>query len=59
MMDQALKEADRSKGEDAVKDRDGLVMRDGILSLVVLPKGEAESKWVEDFKAQREKASKK
>ncbi|TKY88478.1 hypothetical protein EX895_002466 [Sporisorium graminicola] len=58
VMDQAFKEADTAKGEDGVKDRDGLVMRDGILSLVVVPKGEAENKWVGEFKAQRDKASK-
>lgn len=58
VMDQAFKEADASKGEHKVKDRDGLVMRDGILSLVVLPKGKAEAEWVETFKSEREKAKK-
>lgn len=59
VMDQGFKEADLSKGEDGVKDRDGLVMRDGILSLVVVPKGKAEKAWVEGFKAEREKSQKK
>ncbi|EST05379.1 Tetratricopeptide repeat-containing domain protein [Kalmanozyma brasiliensis GHG001] len=59
VMDQAFKEGDSAKGEDKIRDRDGLVMQDGILSLVVLPKGEAEKRWVDEFKAQREKAGKK
>jgi hypothetical protein len=29
---------------------DGLEMKDGCLSFVVLPKGEVESKWVDDYK---------
>lgn len=58
VMDQGYKEADKSKGEDGVRDRDGLVLRDGILSLVVVPKGEAERVWVEKFKADREKSKK-
>ncbi|KAJ9479549.1 Hsp70/Hsp90 co-chaperone CNS1 [Pseudozyma hubeiensis] len=56
VMDQAFKEADEAKGEDRVKDRDGLVMKDGILSLYVLPRGEAEGQWVERFKREREKS---
>ncbi|CDU26178.1 related to CNS1-cyclophilin seven suppressor [Sporisorium scitamineum] len=55
VMDEAFKEADRAKGEDGVRDRDGLVMRDGILSLVVVPKGQPEKRWVDEFKVLREK----
>lgn len=52
VMDQAYKDAE--PGMDKVRDRDGLVMQDGILSLVVLPKGDAEKQWVDKFKAQRD-----
>lgn len=57
VIDQAFKQADKSKGEDQVRDRDGLVMRDGILSLIVLPKGDAEKEWVEKFKNERGRTS--
>ncbi|KAL7282463.1 hypothetical protein ACG7TL_003934 [Trametes sanguinea] len=33
--------------------RDGLELKDGTLTFVVLPKGEEEKKWVEDFKKNR------
>ncbi|CDO68732.1 hypothetical protein BN946_scf184652.g59 [Trametes cinnabarina] len=33
--------------------RDGLELKDGTLTFVVLPKGEQEQKWVEDFKKNR------
>ncbi|KAI0375711.1 40S ribosomal protein S7 [Pilatotrama ljubarskyi] len=33
--------------------RDGLELKDGTLTFVVLPKGEEERKWVEDFKKNR------
>ncbi|KAL6309577.1 40S ribosomal protein S7 [Sparassis latifolia] len=33
---------------------DGLEIKNGCLTFVVLPKGEVERKWVEDFKAQRD-----
>lgn len=55
VIDMGYKDADLAKGEDKVKDRDGIVMRDGILSLIVVPKGEPEKEWVEKFKADREK----
>lgn len=32
---------------------DGLEVKDGCLSFVILPKGEEEKKWVEDFKSNR------
>ncbi|KAI0352883.1 40S ribosomal protein S7 [Trametes cingulata] len=35
------------------KPRDGLELKDGTLTFVVLPKGEEENKWVEDFKKNR------
>ncbi|KAG6850155.1 hypothetical protein H0H93_000282 [Arthromyces matolae] len=34
--------------------RDGLELKDGCLTFVVLPKGEVEKKWVEDYKKSRE-----
>ncbi|KAG6813462.1 hypothetical protein H0H92_010796 [Tricholoma furcatifolium] len=34
--------------------RDGLELKDGCLTFVVLPKGEVEAKWVEDYKKTRE-----
>ncbi|KIM83927.1 hypothetical protein PILCRDRAFT_818954 [Piloderma croceum F 1598] len=34
--------------------RDGLEVKDGCLTFVVLPKGDVEKKWVEDFKMNRE-----
>lgn len=44
---------DSSDGDP--KKRDGVVLRDGILSLVVLPKGtDAEKKWIDEFKKDRE-----
>ncbi|KAI0335537.1 40S ribosomal protein S7 [Cubamyces sp. BRFM 1775] len=33
--------------------RDGLELKDGTLTFIVLPKGEEEQKWVEDFKKNR------
>lgn len=39
--------------------RDGIVMKDGLISLVVLPKGEEDTKWVEKFKKEREQSQKK
>jgi hypothetical protein len=32
---------------------DGLEMKEGCLSFVVLPKGEVEKKWIDEFKASR------
>ncbi|KAN0065035.1 HSP70/90 co-chaperone [Thecaphora frezii] len=34
--------------------RDGMVLKDGVLSLVVLPKGEPEKKWIDEFKRHRD-----
>ena len=52
VMDQAF-QTGQGQGQ-GVADRDGLVMSDGVLSLVVLPKGEAETRWVEQFKLHRD-----
>jgi hypothetical protein len=42
-----------AKGKEG-GERDGLELKDGCLTFVVLPKGtEVEKKWVEDFKASR------
>lgn len=43
--------AGREKPGDPV---DGLELKDGVLTFVVLPKGEAEQKWIEEFKKSRE-----
>lgn len=49
-MDHCARDADPSKQED----RDGMVLQDGILSLIVLPKGsEAERDWIDEFKKHR------
>jgi len=42
-----------AKGKDG-EPRDGLEIKDGCLTFVVLPKGEGEAKWVEDFKKIRD-----
>lgn len=45
--------AAKAKGDEA---KDGLMLRDGCLTFVVLPKEtEVEKKWVEEFKATRAK----
>ena len=44
-----------AKGKDG-EPKDGLEMRDGTLTFVVLPKGAEEQKWVEDFKKTRDSA---
>ncbi|KLT40762.1 hypothetical protein CC85DRAFT_248837 [Cutaneotrichosporon oleaginosum] len=36
------------------KGRDGVPLRDGLLSFVVLPKGKVEKEWIEDFKRVRD-----
>jgi hypothetical protein len=33
---------------------DGVVMRDGLLSFIVMPKGAAEKAWIEEFKRKRD-----
>ena len=42
---------DASKGKDGQPD--GLEVKNGYLSVVVLPKGSVERRWVEEFKATR------
>ena len=42
---------DASKGKNGQKD--GLEMKNGCLTVVVLPKGEVERRWIDDFKAKR------
>jgi hypothetical protein len=46
-----------SKGFRAPGDgvgKDGVVLKDGLLSFVVLPKGQEEKAWIEDFKKKRD-----
>lgn len=52
IMDQGYQDAPPTG--DKIRDRDGLLMQDGILSLVVLPKGDAEQAWIAEFKRQRD-----
>jgi len=42
-----------SKGKEG-ESRDGLEVKDGCLTFVVLPKGDVEQKWVDDFKRARD-----
>jgi small subunit ribosomal protein S7e len=41
-----------AKGKEG-EPRDGLEVKDGCLTFVVLPKGDVEKKWIEDFKKSR------
>jgi tetratricopeptide (TPR) repeat protein len=50
ILDKGARDADKDKGIE----RDGIVMMDGFISIVVLPKGEGEQKWIEHFKAERD-----
>lgn len=42
-----------SKAKDG-EPRDGLEVKDGCLTFVVLPRGDAEKKWINEFKQSRE-----
>lgn len=44
-----------AKPKEGVK-VDGLELRDGCLSFVVMPKGDVETKWIEEFKKMRDTA---
>lgn len=44
------------KMDDKVKILDGVVLRDGLLSFVVLVKGKQEKAWIDDFKRKRDEA---
>jgi hypothetical protein len=46
----ALKE-----GQDGAE-RDGVVLRDGLLSFIVLPRGDLEMSWISEFKRKRDGA---
>ena len=46
--------AGRKDADLAGKGADGIRVQDGCVSLVVLPKGDAEKKWVEDVKRRRD-----
>jgi len=50
-----------SKAKKEAKDgeeKDGIVLRDGLMSFVVLVKGKEERDWIENFKKKREEARK-
>ncbi|KAI0313606.1 40S ribosomal protein S7 [Amylostereum chailletii] len=48
-----LRQVCAAAGAKAGEPRDGLEMKDGCLTFVVLPKGQAEQKWVDEFKKGR------
>lgn len=43
----------RAAGEAGVP-KDGVVLKDGLLSFVVLPRGQEEKAWIEEFKRRRD-----
>jgi len=45
-----------SKGKEGTP-RDGLELKDNCLTFVVLPRGDVESRWVEEYKKLREESS--
>lgn len=45
-----VRPADKATGQP----RDGIVLKDGLLSFIVLPKGEEEKKWIDEYKRQRD-----
>lgn len=55
LMDAAGKPYTPKEGGGGEKTGDGLVMKDGCLSFVVLSKGEAEKEWIDRFKDERAK----
>lgn len=52
VLDKGAMNADKAKGIE----RDGVVMMNGFISFVILPKGEGETKWIAQFKADRDKS---
>lgn len=50
---EVMAKASRPAGDGGVP-KDGIVLKDGLLSFIVLPKGEEEKKWIEEFKRQRD-----
>lgn len=53
---EVLRKAARAREEKdgVVAPKDGVVLKDGLLSFVVLVKGSAEKAWIEDYKRQRD-----
>ncbi|WWC60175.1 uncharacterized protein I303_102740 [Kwoniella dejecticola CBS 10117] len=49
-----IMKARREANVEAKITKDGIVLRDGLLSFVVLPKGPVEKKWIDDFKKSRD-----
>lgn len=50
---EVLAKAFRPAGDGGVP-KDGIVLKDGLLSFIVLPKGQEEKSWIEEFKRQRD-----
>jgi Cns1/TTC4 Wheel domain len=48
-----LRDVCKASGAKEGEPRDGLELKDGCLTLVVVPKGRVEAKWVEEFKRSR------
>ncbi|ORY25815.1 hypothetical protein BCR39DRAFT_542841 [Naematelia encephala] len=46
--------AKAARKDDEGKEKDGVVLRDGLLSFVVLVKGTKEKEWIDDFKSKRD-----
>ena len=51
-MREVLAKAFRPASKDVVKD--GVVLKDGLLSFIVLPRGDEEKAWIEKFKKERD-----
>lgn len=46
----------QGQGQSQGKIVDGVVMKDGLMSFIVLPKGQVEKKWIEEYKLSRDRA---
>ncbi|OCF58075.1 hypothetical protein L486_04104 [Kwoniella mangroviensis CBS 10435] len=49
-----IRKAKRDQNEKDGVEKDGIVLKDGLMSFVVLPKGEVEKRWIEEFKKSRD-----
>jgi hypothetical protein len=52
-----LRDVFKASKEKEGTPRDGLELKDNCLTFVVLPKGDVESQWVEEYKKMREESS--
>ncbi|WVW80005.1 hypothetical protein I302_101978 [Kwoniella bestiolae CBS 10118] len=49
-----IRKAQRGEDKEKGLTKDGVVLKDGLLSFVVLPKGEVEKRWIDEFKKSRD-----